>query len=312
MATPSKLREFWDWGRALIEALTALRNAFGCCEFALVDRDWDGDPIGLYCAQQDASSLALKIAGLCDAMPSAGAPTAKLELVGTEHETNAAYAGPAAAMIVAADIVLAAADSIIRAFVDETTDRDFYSRAAEQLRRLIVRLKNCLAGMECDGRLRLELKPLFRERLAQQLGGVEQTVADVGGERPADEQEPKVAAPGTSNEVQQGAGKTRPRITKEEANIRAREALKASNDWSVRKLAKTIGCSDGLANDLPAWKAWLEERRPSGEPAPKAIRATDKLLDGIGEPDAQLQLLIGEQQADQKADSRGYRRRAKV
>ncbi len=109
MATPSKLREFWDWGRALIEALTALRNAFGCCEFALVDRDWDGDPIGLYYTPRNKTPSSLcgkKIAELVRCHGTVGGrPAAKLELVRTgDMETNAAYAGPAAAMIVEADI----------------------------------------------------------------------------------------------------------------------------------------------------------------------------------------------------------------
>jgi hypothetical protein len=89
-----------------------------------------------------------------------------------------------------------------------------------------------------------------------------------------------------------------PKITKEEANTRARDALKAKQKWSVRKLAEAIGCSEGLVAKLPAWRTWLDEHKPKRDRAPKAISATSKVLEAVGEPDSELERLIDEQQSD--------------
>jgi hypothetical protein len=117
-----------------------------------------------------------------------------------------------------------------------------------------------------------------------------------------------------------GGQRTARRITKEEANIRAREALKTPGLRSVRKLAKAIGCSTGMAAKLPAWlahQAELEQQGKKKAPGPKAMGLTDRVLSAKGQDDSQLETLIAEQQADFEESplvsrARKHRRRPKV
>jgi hypothetical protein len=109
----------------------------------------------------------------------------------------------------------------------------------------------------------------------------------------------------------------KPRITKEEANLRAREALKGrapkGNRWSLRALSKAIGCSDGMVPKLPAWQAYREEKGlRKGPAAPKGVTLSDKISETEGKPDEELERLIAEQDADRTADVRQYRRRKHV
>jgi hypothetical protein len=116
------------------------------------------------------------------------------------------------------------------------------------------------------------------------------------------------------------AEKNRPRISRDEANIRAREALKNPKVSSVRKLAKAIGCSDGLASTLPAWTARQEELRRRGKKngsVPKAVGLTEGVLANKGQDDPELERLIAEHQADYEesplvSHARKYRRRPKA
>jgi len=89
--------------------------------------------------------------------------------------------------------------------------------------------------------------------------------------------------------------RTRPRITKEEANARAREILRESPGITARKLSERIGCSLGLISKLSAWKA-VRERRERAKPpaAPKAV--------SLESPEAMLQRLKEEQQKDGESD----------
>lgn len=78
----------------------------------------------------------------------------------------------------------------------------------------------------------------------------------------------------------------KPRISKEEANIRARELLQEDHRLNIRQLAKQIPCSIGLVHSLPVWKAISEARRKQGRlRRPKAVRLNDKMLHVLGQTD---------------------------
>ena len=127
--------------------------------------------------------------------------------------------------------------------------------------------------------------------------------------------------PLTANRGTHGSRKEkRQRISREEANFRAREALKNPKLRSVRKLAEAIGCSEGLVAQLPAWRAYQEELERCGEKkvrAPKAVGLTDAVNANAGQDDPELERLIAEHQADFEesplvSHARKRRRRSKV
>jgi hypothetical protein len=115
-------------------------------------------------------------------------------------------------------------------------------------------------------------------------------------------------------------GRATSRIDRGEANLRARVALKSPKIDSVRKLAKAIGCSTGLASQLPAWRAHQEELAKKGKKkagGPRACSLTDGILAGKGQDDPELERLIAEQQTDYEesplvSHARKHRRRPKV
>ncbi len=110
------------------------------------------------------------------------------------------------------------------------------------------------------------------------------------------------------------------KITREEANLRAREALKnrpprGKKRWTQRTLAKAVGCADGMVSRLPAWQAYAADRGLTRrEPAaPKAVSLTEAVLAKEGREDGEeLQRLTGQQAADDKAERRGHRQRKRV
>jgi hypothetical protein len=109
----------------------------------------------------------------------------------------------------------------------------------------------------------------------------------------------------------------RPAVTAEEANPRVRDALRCrppnGKKWTVRRMAKAIGCSTGLLNRLPAWRAYrLEQRNKEKAPAPKAVGLTEVVLANEGQEDPSLAMLIAEQDKDAKAEERQYRHRKTV
>jgi hypothetical protein len=107
----------------------------------------------------------------------------------------------------------------------------------------------------------------------------------------------------------------KPHIDREEANVRAREALKDPALRSVRALAKAIGCSEGRICRLPAWQAYQEQLKKQGKkeyPSPKAVSLTDGVLANEGRDDSELQRLMDEQAEDDKAGQRQYRRRKRA
>lgn len=98
--------------------------------------------------------------------------------------------------------------------------------------------------------------------------------------------------------------KQRSKITKAEANMKARDILKKDPEITGRELAQKIGCSNGLISELPAWRAVQEQRKKGRKP--KKRRLTNRMLKvaGTGKKDQVLKELILEQQADEKEDDR--------
>lgn len=95
------------------------------------------------------------------------------------------------------------------------------------------------------------------------------------------------------------------RISRTEANIRAREYLAKKPNATARDLAEGLGCSLGLVAKLPAWKAVVGERKAGRKPkTPRAFSLTKKVETsiGVGEQDEVLNTLIREQEADGKSD----------
>ncbi|HEX4143767.1 MAG TPA: hypothetical protein VHY91_09560 [Pirellulales bacterium] len=145
-------------------------------------------------------------------------------------------------------------------------------------------------------------------------------------EQPAEAtKQPAETAPVTPP-MKQNQPKGKRRISKDEANLRARDALKGKptggGRWTVRKLAKAVGCSAGLVNELSAWlahpdreagksrKAKPAERRSplsletvaavkaGGSDDPSEIAAASELGRMAGGNEAELQRLIAEQSDD--------------
>jgi len=100
------------------------------------------------------------------------------------------------------------------------------------------------------------------------------------------------------------------KITKDEANIRARDLIKENPNHTIRSLAKKIPCSIGLVCQLPAWRALQEYKKKTfGKKRPKVIPLTKKLKACLGSKDDQLQQLIAEQTKDDKQTPRLYVRK---
>ncbi len=115
------------------------------------------------------------------------------------------------------------------------------------------------------------------------------------------------------------SSKKRPRVSKDEANRRAGDALKgrppSGKRWTIRTLASAIGCSDGLVPKLPEWQVYSQERgltNASKQRAPKAVGFTRAVEATQGQEDPELVRLIAEQTDEDEADQRQYRRRKKV
>ncbi len=115
------------------------------------------------------------------------------------------------------------------------------------------------------------------------------------------------------------AVKEKQRISKQEAEIRARKALKGRPPkgkwWSAETLRKAIGCAKGQVPNLPAWQEYSDQKRKAQGKKPaatRAVRLTDGVLANEGHADAELQRLTEEQAAEEKADERQYPQRPKV
>ena len=114
----------------------------------------------------------------------------------------------------------------------------------------------------------------------------------------------------------------RAKLTKAEANIKAREFLRQNPKATARELAADIGCALGTVSDLPAWKAVIEQRAKGRTPkSPTIVSLTPTLEQIAGTEDDPLKRLISEQAADAEpsplqedmpADRQGAPRTAKV
>jgi hypothetical protein len=111
-------------------------------------------------------------------------------------------------------------------------------------------------------------------------------------------------------------------VTKDEANIKARDFLRQHPDATSRELATGIGCSTGLVSKLPAWQAVKEQRDKGRQPKKVGTMAlTPKMEQVVGVGDEALAKLISEQEADAEpsplvndaaGDRTGAPRRAKI
>lgn len=94
---------------------------------------------------------------------------------------------------------------------------------------------------------------------------------------------------------EQQAKPARPRISKAEATVKAREFLLQRPDATVREVAAAVGCAVGTVSGLTPWKAVNEQRKQGRKP--RSVALTDKMLAVTGSDD-ELARLIAEHKAD--------------
>lgn len=99
------------------------------------------------------------------------------------------------------------------------------------------------------------------------------------------------------------------RITKEEANVCARQLLMKtpSWDWTCRKLEKQIPCCLGWISSLPAWRAYHEKRKElRRNKTIETVSLSDELeaVLGEGEKDEVLKQLIAEEEGEERENAR--------
>ncbi len=93
------------------------------------------------------------------------------------------------------------------------------------------------------------------------------------------------------------------KITKDEANVRARSLIKENPGITARQLEEEIPCSIGLVSQLPAWIALQEYKRKTfGGKRPKIVSLTKDLEYVLGTEDEKLDQLVAEQERE---DARG-------
>jgi hypothetical protein len=89
------------------------------------------------------------------------------------------------------------------------------------------------------------------------------------------------------------------KISRDEANVKARAYLRAHPKATARELAAGIGCSTGLISKLTAWKAVKEQRDKKRLPKKnKAVRLTEAMQRELGIEDANLARLLADQVLD--------------
>ncbi|MCH8151115.1 MAG: hypothetical protein IH830_01925 [Planctomycetes bacterium] len=115
-----------------------------------------------------------------------------------------------------------------------------------------------------------------------------------------------VRSAGSAAEENLPGAASHPAMTRQEANIKARELLKVDAtfaDKSQRDWASEIGCSVGLVFNLPMRRAVMEQRSKLRKPKvrkPNVVALTHKLEATIGKPDKALEHLLSEHQDDQE------------
>ena len=158
-----------------------------------------------------------------------------------------------------------------------------------EARRTVIRLEARLAGPRAqgttDGQMSdsgKEAKPTSERVATGATGMVPPASPPTGGKGPATD----AGNVSTAHQNAQSAGNVhgavgprlnQTRLTKDEANIKAREYLRKHPKAKARELASGIGCSVGLVPELTAWKAVQEERKKRQQKAPKAVALTDKV-----------------------------------
>lgn len=101
----------------------------------------------------------------------------------------------------------------------------------------------------------------------------------------------------TTSLKRQGATK----ITKDEANMRARDLLRRNPKFAhktQKEWAAAIGCSSALVNNLPTRKAIMEKRKTESPVQPRVTSINKMTFDLNGRGDPELEKLIGEQTTD--------------
>jgi hypothetical protein len=115
------------------------------------------------------------------------------------------------------------------------------------------------------------------------------------------------ASPGAAATVKALPSSTGTRATATEANIAARKFLRTNPGATVRQLADGIGCSLGLAAELPAWRAVNEQRRKGRLPKSRTpVQLTTPMLAVVPREDTSIDELIEDQAADRRADRRRH------
>jgi len=110
----------------------------------------------------------------------------------------------------------------------------------------------------------------------------------------------------SESQVKAGQGE---KITKDEANVRARQLLRETPtwDWTCRKLKKEIGCPLAWIPCLPAWRAYHEKRKELRSNKTIDTVSLSKELEAVlgeGEKDEVLNQLIAEQAGEEREDAR--------
>ena len=101
-----------------------------------------------------------------------------------------------------------------------------------------------------------------------------------------------------------GSGlRRKPRITQQEANVKARAILAKEPLITARALSKRIGCAQGLIPKLDAWRAVHDTMKKGRKP--KTTSFTRKTEAVTGREDPELQKLILEQHEDAKQEEAG-------
>jgi hypothetical protein len=161
-----------------------------------------------------------------------------------------------------------------------------FQKAADEvgMDRILDFIRRELGEFRCAERIRAELKIEFAKAAKQRIA------AGIPLESPKSQREKR----------------SRPRTLSDEYNIKARSYLhsnrkreRTAEPVTVRELAEAVGCSEGKATMLPAWRALMEKRNERAKPKkPRAISLTNSVLATEGHEDEALKRLVEEHEAD--------------
>jgi len=172
------------------------------------------------------------------------------------------------------------------------------------------RAQQTFVNLVSEAILKLLLEDCQRQKQAEAEKAAAEQPVEVSAPDKVTAEQSKGAAPSAS---QQGEDKesafdhsNRKNVTREEANIRAREVLKrhpppGKERWTVRILADAIGCSESLVSKLSAWKAYYAKWKEQHPHSVRAIPMTAPIEDSLAARDAELHRLVEEQERDAKS-----------